>query len=314
MSDGALPTLARTVRMDLRRYDFKERERLVLETVLDFSFECGRESAVIPKLDDLAEITGISRGNVHACVQALKVIGVLSVEGTVYRVLPRSDERTWQVRPSVNLARAEALSRQLRELNGVTQGELLPRVVSLSEAVAHVAVEAALKRSAVPESGTHRGREQGADVPNLGTSVPESGTGVPKLGTPLSFKREEALSTSSLKRCCAVRDGGRLPDVHPDELHQVPHFHDNAQFQAWCRALETKWAGWMGTGNADTWAESFGALWWRRWQQDRARFAAVWNETLQIAREGRIIESLGGCAHDLWVNARVGSRATRAKA
>lgn len=303
-----LRELASTVRLDLRRYDFKERERLILETILDFSFECGREMAVIQKLDDFAELTGMSRGNVHSCLKALVVIGVLSVEGTVYRVLPRSAGRTWQVRPSVNLSRAEALSRQLRELNSVRQGELIREEPTLKESLAVVALEAAVL-STVPESGTCEGSLPIADrrsVPRLGTSVPESGTDVPELGTPLSFKRKEATSASSLKRYGAVMGKERLPEVRPEDMNHVPEFCNNAYFQAWCIALEAKHGGWMGTGNAETWAESYGGLWWKRWKENPGRFRAVWNDTLEAARTKRISDSIGGYAHDLWVHERVG--------
>jgi hypothetical protein len=76
--------------------------------------------------------------------------------------------------------------------------------------------------------------------------------------------------------------------------------------QEWGRALEAKHGGWMGTGDDETWAESYGAQWWVRWQENPARFKKVWNEALLMAREKRIADSIGGAADDLWRNGRVG--------
>lgn len=294
------------VRLDIRRHDFKERERLVLGVILDFSFALGRERAVIQKLDDIVELTGISRGNVHTCLKALESMGVLSIEGSVYRVLPRSAQRVWQVRPIVDLTRAEALSRQLHDLNKVTQGELIPEDPTLTQALGAVSVEAALSASLVPDLGTCRDERRGRVVPDSGTPVPNLGTKVPDSGTPLSLKKKEAQSASSLKRYGAGMDKARLPDISPDELHHVPTFRDNLHFQAWCIGLEAKHGQWMGIGNAETWAESFGGLWWRRWLRAPDRFRAVWNETLSRQREGGVGESIGGYANDLWCYQRVG--------
>jgi hypothetical protein len=262
--------LDRRVRLDVRRHAFKERERLLLGVILDFSLACGRERAVIPRLEDFEELTGISRGNVCTCLKALEGMGVIGIEAGAYRVLPRSELHVWQVRPLVDVARADGLAEELRTLNGVSQGELLAPEPSLKGAVGDVVLAAAVKDSA--------------------------------RRAPFAAMRDAVESSTRPK---GLRLDG-LPKYEAEDLERVPEMRNWSEVMGWLASLEGKHQGWMGTGDADTWCASYGRQWWPRWKQDRKRFERVWNEALSMARERRIKDSIGGTANDLWKNGRLG--------
>lgn len=307
-----MTTLDQQVRMDLRRHDFKERERLLVETVLDFSLARGRAHAVIPRLDDFAGLTGISRGNVSDCLEALTAMGVVAIDGQTYRVLPQSAIHVWRVRPRVNLEHAATLQAELEALNTTSQGDLLPAVESADEIRSVMAVAMASGRDRPPggpKITTARPEVEALPVPNSGTNLGAGHCPVPDSGTPFktsSLEVKPLQSFKSFKRQSGGIPKSRLPEITEDELHHVPRFRDNLHFQGWCQALEAKHGGWMGVGSEETWSESFGRLWWRKWQQDPTRFQSVWNEALSKMRENKITDSIGGCAYELWINERIG--------
>lgn len=262
--------LDRRVRLDVRRHAFKERERLVLGVILDFSFSFGRERAVIPRLEDFEALTGISRGNVCSCLKSLEAMGVISIDARSYEVLPKSALHVWQVRPLVDVDRADALEDELRTLNRVSQGELIAPDPSLKDAVGDVVLAAAVK-----ESARHK---------------------------PFAAMRE-AVESSTRSKGLRL---DRLPNYDGEDLERVPGLRNWSEVMGWLASLEARHQGWMGTGDAETWCASYGGQWWPRWKQDRKRFERVWNEALSMARERRIKDSIGGTANDLWRNGRLG--------
>lgn len=130
-----------------------------------------------------------------------------------------------------------------------------------------------------------------------------SNFGAPDLEKIQDLEKDPSSKLQALKRNGSGRPRMELPTIEDHELKHCPDFTDNAHFQAWCQALEREHGGWMGTGTADTWAESLGTLWWHRWQRDRDAFRYAWNEALSMAREGRIKDSIGGTANDQWAAA-----------
>lgn len=92
------PALERISRRALRRHALTERERLVAEIVLDFSYALEQPAARIPRQDIFVTLTGISKGNVSSTLAALEAARVLHIDraGGLYTFLP--DASTWRVR------------------------------------------------------------------------------------------------------------------------------------------------------------------------------------------------------------------------
>lgn len=184
---------ARAIRDQLRQFHFSERERLILEVVLEFSIEAGRPAARIPR-PYFTALTGITKGNVSTTLERLVAKAVLVVEGELYRILPWSDLNRWMVAPRIQAGAWDAKRAELSALNGISQGELLQPEPSLKAARAAVcqdqdqawahgieAARAAVER--VPDSGTNPfpNREPGESLTceksnDLKGRVPDSGT------------------------------------------------------------------------------------------------------------------------------------------
>lgn len=92
------PLLERISRRALRRHALSERERLIAEIVLDFSYAIGRPAALIPRQDIFVTLTGITKGNVSTVLLSLESARILNIirAESIYTFLP--DSSTWRVR------------------------------------------------------------------------------------------------------------------------------------------------------------------------------------------------------------------------
>ena len=130
--------LERVSRRALRRHALNERERLVAEIVLDFSYAIARPAALIPRQEIFVTLTGISKGNVSACLMALesaRILHILRAEA-LYTFLP--DSSTWKVKSRLasdaHVAEADRAEAWLVETAWVTpeQLHLLPPLPDLT--------------------------------------------------------------------------------------------------------------------------------------------------------------------------------------
>jgi hypothetical protein len=110
-----------SLRWEFRRHHFSERERLVLDWMLDFSLVCGHDEMLAPTLDSIGELAHISRGNVHTILEDLKGMGVItSAESsglTRYRINP--DSRGWKCRERLKLPALKVALANIRASNGL---------------------------------------------------------------------------------------------------------------------------------------------------------------------------------------------------
>lgn len=227
-----LKELARQIQRSLREFHFTERERLLVEVILDYSLAAGRPAARIPRLEDFSTLTGISRGNVHSTLARLVAKGVLVTTADLYRILPWSDLNRWMIAPRVHRAKLEAKRAELEAANRRPKpGELFAPDPDLAEARAEVcqapapppaepwrhgleALRAAV--TAVPDSGTNppRRRSRFGNKPRVDEDQKADFAGVlavPESGTPsLNVQRLNASSKKQLnvERCPPVPDSG----------------------------------------------------------------------------------------------------------
>jgi hypothetical protein len=113
--------LSLSLRWEFRRHHFSERERLVLDWMLDCSLVCGHDEMLAQTLDSIGELAHISRGNVHTILEDLKGMGVIAsaeADGvTRYRINTRSHE--WKCRERLKMASLKVAMANIRATNGL---------------------------------------------------------------------------------------------------------------------------------------------------------------------------------------------------
>jgi hypothetical protein len=108
------------VKIEADRRHFSERERLVLGWLLTIYARLGISDVLIARLEDLGNLVGLSRSNVHPIVERLQLYGVLRVSEVVggKRYQVEMDTRQWQVTPRVSREDLESALSTITELNG----------------------------------------------------------------------------------------------------------------------------------------------------------------------------------------------------
>lgn len=168
--------LERLSRRALRRHALNERERLVAEIVLDFSYAIARPAALIPRQDLFVTLTGISKGNVSTVLGSLEAARILHIirAEALYTFLP--DSSTWKVKSRLasdaHNAAADRAETWLIETARISpeQLHLLPPFPDLTLLLAAEAREEITHRGE-PASG----RDDQHDASNRGQSAHDRG-------------------------------------------------------------------------------------------------------------------------------------------
>ncbi len=120
----------RFLRLEFRRFDLRQREQSVADTILDMSFGLGLRSVRIPKYETLSDITGIAIPNVYNAVKALVEMNILSIEDVdgahIYTLIANPDE--WRCRARISRARVNDAVNVLKHYNGLGE-KLAPGVL-----------------------------------------------------------------------------------------------------------------------------------------------------------------------------------------
>lgn len=124
--------------MEMRRFDFKDRDRRVVELILDKSFRLARFFAWFPKLEYIGVLTGISKGNVSGIMDRLKRNLVISVsERCFYGLNPFPDK--WRIPLRYELT--EEIRRLDAALDFPAEQLRFPEDPDLQDALLQVALE-----------------------------------------------------------------------------------------------------------------------------------------------------------------------------
>ena len=96
--------LASRVFSDLRRHDLSKQQLVIVMTLVEISYVWGHETVRVPKLELLAQLTGMRRTHVAATLRELNQIRVIDVKKheqyLEFRVV--SDSNLWRCRPRVS--------------------------------------------------------------------------------------------------------------------------------------------------------------------------------------------------------------------
>jgi len=96
--------LASRVLSDLRRHDLGKQQLVIVMTLVEISYQWGRETVKVPKLELLAQLTGMQRTHVAATLKELSQIRVIQTKKheqyLEFRVVP--DSNLWRCRPRVS--------------------------------------------------------------------------------------------------------------------------------------------------------------------------------------------------------------------
>lgn len=188
--------MAAQCRSALDRADLTERQRRVAGLLVKATLSRGRLSVRVPRIEEFARVTRMSRGNLSETFAALALARICQV-----RALPEGGaEYTWLADPAgwdvAELYSAEEQRQFLRDLDcwsGQVQGELIEPEPSLEDALAQVSAQNA---GAFPNRERVVGR------------VPESGTAPLKV---TSFKLKSSIELSKFETfkeaAGTVRDG-----------------------------------------------------------------------------------------------------------
>lgn len=173
MSDD-LRALDARVRWDLRWHDVTAQQRALADLLLDLTFACGAESVHVARLDDLGRLLGTGRSHVSEFVKQLTGMAIIRVDGTKYRVRPRSSLHEWKVAWRKDAEAVQRWLSEMRQANGAQQ-EWWREEKTIAQTVAEA-------EARVPVLGTPgylnevRAALASPDVPVSGTCVPETGT------------------------------------------------------------------------------------------------------------------------------------------
>jgi hypothetical protein len=203
--------MAAAVRGAMDRADWTERQRRVASLLVKATLMRGRLAVRVPRLEEFARVTRMSRGNlseVFSALQLARFCQVQSLDGGGAEYTIQADWRQWDI---VELYSAEDQRSFLRDLDawtGQVQGELLPAEPSLNRALMESGADRAADRCGPTRAPSFPIRERDAKP------VPDSGTPLKSLE---AFKVESSIELRSLKglkgidglkdAVAAVRDG-----------------------------------------------------------------------------------------------------------
>src|SRR5207249_5519419 len=78
-TNETLVLLGPRVRAQAQRFRLSDRKRRVIEAILSLTFDCGIDTASIPRLRDLATLTRLDKSDLYKTVRALQLDGILQV-------------------------------------------------------------------------------------------------------------------------------------------------------------------------------------------------------------------------------------------
>jgi hypothetical protein len=124
----------RYLRKELRRHALHERERLLAEVILEYSFALGKPSVRIPRMALFTDMTGIAKSHVLVALRGLAEMNVISVdrEGPTYAVNPNSGQ--WKVRFKAARESIRRAGEIIKACNGLDGAD--PAVVASASASA----------------------------------------------------------------------------------------------------------------------------------------------------------------------------------
>ncbi len=240
-------------RRALRRHHLSERERLIAEIIIDYSFALGRADAYIPKDGIFCQLTGISKGHVSEVLGALALAGVIRIDRRGGRFSFQPDTSQWKVRSRLrseaHIRAADRVEAWLSEAARVEveQLHLLRPPPDFDRLMDEESWSEAFQRDPIPVGPEYRDGSQGPtasrpggdmDVAQLNAriaaslaqfpacpQVPEKGTPVPDSGTPHLNEHLDVSYSSHLNAAsnCSVPDSGtrRKPGLERDLLAEI---------------------------------------------------------------------------------------------
>lgn|GEM_PF-5951025 len=220
---AALDTRARSL---LRRHKLGERERLVAEIVLDWSYAKGRPFAQIPQQNYFSLLTGISKGNISQILRSLARANILLIDHAA-DPLPtytfNVDAAAWRyvdtrLRDADALARADAIEAHLDRIASTSpeQLHLIEPLPDLARLLADDAREQALHSSTTHTSRhpssfhTHGGRHAAHPGSRAAGEHPEIPSGSRPSAEP------DVTSLTDLRRRIADSLGCDIPPEVPE--------------------------------------------------------------------------------------------------
>lgn len=240
-------------RRALRRHHLSERERLIAEIIIDYSYALGRDDAYIPKDGIFVQLTGISKGHVSEVLGALDLAGVISIDRRGGRFTFKPDTSMWKVRSRLrseaHIRAADRVEAWLSEAARVEveQLHLLRPPPDFDRLMDDESWREAFHRDPIPVGQEYRDDNQGptasrpggdmdvaqlrakiaaslAETPAV-SQVPEKGTSVPDSGTPHLNEHLDVSYSSHLNATvnCSVPDSGtrRLPAIERELLAEI---------------------------------------------------------------------------------------------
>jgi hypothetical protein len=272
------PALAAQFRQDMRRHNFTDRERRLLDLLVDLTYGRDRVAVVIAELDELGDALGMPRQNIWTAlrgVRSKRVVDVSDGRPPLYRVLP--DATFWQTKALIHSDAAARALRRIEAQNGPAQAELFPPAPSLSMAIAEASIDAARHRLGTPSvidlvrpPSSNRLREEPPKTPAKGPSVIESMTDKSPPLKSLEFTSSKASKLVNFQKGESEGETARL-----ERGKQI-----------------------FGEPTMRQW----GGLWRKRARENPSKFDRVLNALELDLREGKPIANPGGYADDLWRN------------
>jgi hypothetical protein len=130
-----LRKLERYLKLELRRHQLSERDRLVSEVLVEMSYGRGLASVKIPKLGILSELTGITVPHVHTTLKRLhdmRIVRLHSKQGMVVYVV-NPDSESWKVLPRVARETILRATEMVDGLNGVQGATVMEDVINFKD-------------------------------------------------------------------------------------------------------------------------------------------------------------------------------------
>lgn len=300
---------ARAMRRALLCFVLAPAERILALWFLELTLEVGQTELLVPRLQLLEDLTGLSRGEISRSLCALKRQRLLQdlpgEGGRVYRLLP--DSVNWQARPFGAHHKREAAAAALLSASGASQLELLKPARSLQDAIAETSLEGCCQMTTpLPPGNTsgvvkrqHPWRFDSPDPPQEIESAPvdrvlSNGNtqGVvkrqhlasPPHTPPLEVQGLEALNVQLLRK------GG------VEGNQSVVARQHLCQRRERVAALILRCAEVLGPETMAT----YGGGWRLRAWHDPDLLERVLNQVAEMKREGSIHTHAGAAAFDLW--------------
>lgn len=239
--------VADEMRVNLRRHDLRENERLVAEALVDSSFALKVTSARLRRLDVLTALTGIRLDRVKGALDELRKMNIVADvcqddEGLTIWLQP--DAILWKCRVRVDPFTAAVITRGLEAeaRRNPAQLDLIPAESNLSRELAMVKVGG----SGVGKNGVMECWSNGDGGKAVRTSVPKNGSGASTLEESVRVRKLSSIGQLPKNRNGAegeicprnarndTKDSGRThrgdaegAERGTDDNHEMHGMHEN---------------------------------------------------------------------------------------